>query len=196
MSKSLNNFYTVKELLGTEQRQRMWRGEAIRLMMLGTHYRKAIDFRMEGLEVSKKKLDRWYRASQTLGKPSEAMPSDEFMAAVCDDLNTPLAIAVLDAMCGKILAGEEADNDCVRKFVAGAEMLGLLQYNFSEWFQGVSSESESGENEEIEALIRERSLAKRREDFKTADTIRQKLEKRGVIVEDKSGGKTVWRWRA
>lgn len=195
MSKSLDNFYTVKELLGTEQRKRMWRGEAIRLMMLGTHYRKAIDFRMEGLEVSKKKLDRWYRASQTFGKPSEAMPSDEFMAAVCDDLNTPLAIAVLDAMCGKILAGEEADNDCVRKFVAGAEMLGLLQYNFSEWFQGVSSESESGENEEIEALIRERSLAKRREDFKSADTIRQKLEKRGVIVEDKSGGKTVWRWR-
>ena len=74
-------------------------------------------------------------------------------------------------------------------------MLGLLQHNFSEWFQGVSSESESGENEEIEVLIQERSLAKSREDFKTADTIRQKLDKRGVIVEDKSGGKTVWRWR-
>jgi cysteinyl-tRNA synthetase len=185
----------VKELLGTEQRQRMWRGESIRLMMLGTHYRKSIDFRMEGLEASKKKLDRWYRALQSSKLPSETAPSGEFLAAVCDDLNTPLAIAVLDSMCGKILAGKKIDSDCVGKFVAGAGMLGLLRYKFSEWFQGVSSETESSENEEIGALVHERSLAKRGGDFEAADTIRQKLIDRGVIVEDKAGGKTVWRWQ-
>ena len=77
MSKSLNNFYTVKELLGDGERQRMWRGESIRLMMLNTQYRQSLDFRVEGIENSKSKLDRWYRASG-LGSPSDVGPSNEF----------------------------------------------------------------------------------------------------------------------
>ena len=127
MSKSLNNFYTVKELLGDGERQRMWRGESIRLMMLSTQYRQSLDFRVEGIEKSKNKLDRWYRASGH-GSSSDVGPSREFLEALSDDLNTPLAISVLDSMCGKILAGEKEQGRYVEEFIAGARMLGLLRY--------------------------------------------------------------------
>ena len=193
MSKSLNNFYTVKELLGDGERQRMWRGESIRLMMLSTQYRQSLDFRVEGIENSKNKLDRWYRASG-LGGPSDVGPSHEFVEALSDDLNTPLAISVLDSMCGKILAGEKEEGRYVEEFIAGARMLGLLRYEPKVWFQGSSVENETQEKEEIETLIEQRALAKKEKDFETADNIRKALTEKGVIVEDKPGGQTVWRW--
>ncbi len=193
MSKSLNNFYTVKELLGVGERQRMWRGESIRLMMLSTQYRQSLDFRVKGIENAKNKLDRWYRAS-ALGSSSDVAPSIEFLEALRDDLNTPLAIAVLDSMCGRILGGDEGSTKCIEEFIAGARMLGLLQYEPGVWFQGASLETETREKTEIETLIEQRALAKKGKDFKTADDIRRILEEKGVIVEDKPGGETIWRW--
>ena len=195
MSKSLNNFYTVRELLGTDEQQRMWRGESIRLMMLGTHYRQSIDFRIEGLEVSKKKLDRWYRVCQAHESvtANASAPSGDFVAAVGDDLNTPLAISVLDSMCGSILGGDRVERDWIGQFVAGARMLGLLRYNSTDWFQGSSSGKTDSQNKEIDLLLEKRSLAKQRGDFKTADSIRQELQERGIMVEDKPSGETVWR---
>ena len=193
MSKSLNNFYTVKELLGDGERQRMWRGESIRLMMLSTQYRQSLDFRVEGIENSKNKLDRWYRASG-LGSPSGVGPSNEFLEALRDDLNTPLAISVLDSMCGKILAGEKGQGRYVEEFIAGARMLGLLRYEPKVWFQGSSVENETQEKAEIETLIEQRALAKKEKDFERADNIRKILTEQGVILEDKPDGQTIWRW--
>ena len=193
MSKSLNNFYTVKELLGDGERQRMWRGESIRLMMLSTQYRQSLDFRVEGIENSKNKLDRWYRASG-LGGPSDVGPSHEFLEALSDDLNTPLAISVLDSMCGKILAGDKEQGRYVEEFIAGARMLGLLRYEPKVWFQGSSIENETQEKAEIEALIEQRALAKKEKDFERADNIRKILTEQGVILEDKPDGQTIWRW--
>ena len=193
MSKSLNNFYTVKELLGDGERQRMWRGESIRLMMLSTQYRQSLDFRVEGIENSKNKLDRWYRASG-LGSPSDVGPSHEFLEALSDDLNTPLAISVLDSMCGKILAGEKEQGRYVEEFIAGARMLGLLRYEPKVWFQGSSVENETQEKAEIEILIEQRALAKKEKDFERADNIRKILTEQGVILEDEPDGQTIWRW--
>ena len=193
MSKSLNNFYTVKELLGDGERQRMWRGESIRLMMLSTQYRQSLDFRVEGIEKSKNKLDRWYRASG-LGSSSDVGPSREFLEALSDDLNTPLAISVLDSMCGKILAGEKEQGRYVEEFIAGARMLGLLRYKPKVWFQGSSVETETQEKAEIETLIEQRALAKKEKDFERADNIRKILIEQGVILEDKPDGQTIWRW--
>ena len=193
MSKSLNNFYTVKELLGDGERQRMWRGESIRLMMLSTQYRQSLDFRVEGIENSKNKLDRWYRAFG-LGSPSEVGPSHEFLEALSDDLNTPLAISVLDSMCGKILAGEKEEDRYVEEFIAGARMLGLLRYEPKVWFLGSSVENEAQEKAEIETLIELRALAKKEKDFEKADNIRKILTEQGVILEDKPDGQTIWRW--
>ena len=193
MSKSLNNFYTVKELLGVGERQRMWRGEAIRLMMLGTQYRQSLDFRVQGIENSKNKLDRWYRAA-SLGSPSDVGPSHEFLEALSDDLNTPLAISVLDSMCGKILADEKEQGRYIEEFIAGARMLGLLRYETKVWFQGSSVQNETQERAEIETLIEQRALAKKEKDFERADNIRKILTEQGVILEDKPDGQTIWRW--
>ena len=193
MSKSLNNFYTVKELLGVGDRQRMWRGESLRLMMLSTQYRQSLDFRVQGIDKSKNKLDRWYRAS-ALGSSSDVAPSMEFLEALRDDLNTPLAISVLDAMCGRILGGDQGRVREIEEFIAGAQMLGLLRHEPSVWFQGGSLETETRERTQIESLIEQRASAKKEKDFETADHIRKVLTEKGVTVEDKPGGQTTWRW--
>ena len=91
MSKSLGNFYTVKELLGAGEIEKMWRGESIRLMMLSTHYRQPLDFTKSGVDNAKKKLDRWYRA---LGDVDfeDGLSTPGNVEALCDDLNTPRAV--------------------------------------------------------------------------------------------------------
>jgi len=192
MSKSLGNFYTVKELLGAGEREKMWRGESIRLMMLSTHYRQPLDFTKSGVDNAKKKLDRWYRA---LGDVDfeDGLSTTGIVEALCDDLNTPRAVAIMDALCGSISVGRDGVLDAKRDLRAGASLLGLLQYSSESWFQGGSvSESREGGGD-IESLIAQRLVARGDRDFDTADSIRQSLLDRGVVLEDKPDGTTVWR---
>ena len=161
--------------------------------MLSTQYRQSLDFRVQGIDKSKNKLDRWYRAS-ALGSSSDVAPSMEFLEALRDDLNTPLAISVLDAMCGRILGGDQGRVREIEEFIAGAQMLGLLRHEPSVWFQGGSLETETRERTQIESLIEQRASAKKEKDFETADHIRKVLTEKGVTVEDKPGGQTTWRW--
>ena len=192
MSKSLGNFYTVKELLGAGEREKMWRGESIRLMMLSTHYRQPLDFTKSGVDNAKKKLDRWYRA---LGDVDfeDGLSTPGNLEALCDDLNTPRAVAIMDALCGSISVGRDGVLDAKRDLRAGASLLGLLQYSSESWFQGGSvSESREGGGD-IESLIAQRLVARGDRDFDTADSIRQSLLDRGVVLEDKPDGTTVWR---
>ena len=106
MSKSLGNFYTVKDLLGGDKREKMWRGESIRLMMLSTHYRQPLDFTRSGIHKAKRKLDRWYRllGDVDFGKIDS---SKEVLGALCDDINTPRAVAIMDALCNRIAVGTD-----------------------------------------------------------------------------------------
>ena len=192
MSKSLGNFYTVKELLGAGEREKMWRGESIRLMMLSTHYRQPLDFTKSGVDNAKKKLDRWYRA---LGDVDfeDGLSATGIVESLCDDLNTPRAVAIMDALCGSISVGRDGVLDAKRDLRAGASLLGLLQYSSESWFQGGSvSESREGGGD-IESLIAQRLVARGDRDFDTADSIRQSLLDRGVVLEDKPDGTTVWR---
>ncbi len=192
MSKSLGNFYTVKELLGAGEREKMWRGESIRLMMLSTHYRQPLDFTKSGVDNAKKKLDRWYRA---LGDVDfeDGLSTTGIVEALCDDLNTPRAVAIMDALCGSVSVGRDGALDAKRDLRAGASLLGLLQYSSESWFQGGSvSESREGGGD-IESLIAQRLVARGDRDFDTADSIRQSLLDRGVVLEDKPDGTTVWR---
>ena len=192
MSKSLGNFYTVKELLGAGEREKMWRGESIRLMMLSTHYRQPLDFTKSGVDNAKKKLDRWYRA---LGDVDfeDGLSTTGIVEALCDDLNTPRAVAIMDALCGSVSVGRDGMLDAKRDLRAGASLLGLLQYSSESWFQGGSvSESREGGGD-IESLIAQRLVARGDRDFDTADSIRQSLLDRGVVLEDKPDGTTVWR---
>ena len=192
MSKSLGNFYTVKELLGAGEREKMWRGESIRLMMLSTHYRQPLDFTKSGVDNAKKKLDRWYRA---LGDVDfeDGLSTPGNLEALCDDLNTPRAVAILDVLCGRISVGRDGAVDAKRDLRAGASLLGLLKYNSESWFQGGGVSEFQGGGGDIESLIAQRLAARRNRDFDAADSIRQSLLDRGVVLEDKPDGTTVWR---
>ena len=175
MSKSLGNFTTVRDVLALAP------GEAVRLLLLRTHYRAPLDFTVAGLDESKRELDRFYRALGPGAAPGG--PPDAVLRALCDDLNTPLAIAHLHALADAALAGDKA---AAAGLHAGGAMLGLLTIDPAAWFaQGVDAAR-------VEQAIAERLAARNARDFARADAIRAELAAQGVVLEDGSGG-TTWR---
>ena len=132
MSKSLGNFYTVSELLAE------FPGEALRLVLLQTHYRAPLDFTKDGVRQAKATLDRMYAA---LRNTPDAIPADHVPArirdALEDELNTPLALAGLHEAITALNAatGEEARVQAKRDVLAAGELLGLLQQDPETWFR-------------------------------------------------------------
>ncbi|MFC7049381.1 cysteine--tRNA ligase [Emcibacter nanhaiensis] len=173
MSKSLGNFITVHELL-----EEGVKGEAIRMALLSAHYRQPLDFSRSGIEQAKKQLDRWYRLTEGV-EASDADIPEEFLEALRDDLNTPKAIAVLNA-----LAKEEKAS----ALKAAANLFGLLLD--PDWFKVEVAEGAISD-EDIQKLIEERAEAKKNKDFGRADGIRDELAAEGVILKDGPDG-TTW----
>lgn len=194
MSKSLGNFFTVRDLLGHVP------GEAVRLLMLQTHYRRPLDWTQEGMERAKQTLDRFYN---TLRLMDEIEPDgdcrvypDAVRAALEDDLNTPLALMHLHELVGEAnRTTDRAERARLKAQILGAgHALGLLRLDPEAWFRGgPASGGETGPDEaEIEHLINERLAARRNRDFATADRIRDDLKTRGVVLEDGPDG-TRWK---
>jgi cysteinyl-tRNA synthetase len=183
MSKSLGNFYTVHDLLDE------FPGEAIRLALLKTHYRKPLDFTKEGLGEAKAELDKMYRALDALNdvEADTDQPSDDVLAALNDDLNTPLALMHIHELMhgqGPTVKGQ---------LLASAHLLGILQYQPKDWFKGKSAASQGGlSDSEIDALILQRRQARSDKDFATSDRIRDDLLGQGIVLED---GATSTTWR-
>ncbi len=176
MSKSLGNFLTVRDLLARAP------GEAVRLALLRSHYRATLDFSDALLAEARRDLDRWYRAlAQAPAAP--APPPDAVTAALCDDLNTPLAIAELHRLADAALAGDAAAAASLRG--AGA-LLGVLGADPAAWFHGGADAAA------IEAAIAARLAARKARDFARADAIRAELAALGVVLED-GRGTTTWR---
>ena len=192
MSKSLGNFFTVRELL-----DKGWQGEAIRLLLLGTHYRQPLDFTESGLAQSRARLDRWYRALQRIERSPETDESlidmdeeDRFNSALMDDMNTPLALSVLDEQATRILgASVETVPELGLAFRANARRLGFLEGGSSRWFKGATGD---GEAADIEALIAQRNQARQSKQFAEADRIRDAFRSRGIELEDGPKG-TSWK---
>jgi cysteinyl-tRNA synthetase len=180
MSKSLGNFFTVRELLDE------YPGEALRLLLLGTHYRQALDFTRERLAEAKQTLDRFYNALSKAREPQAGELPAEIVAALEDDLNTPLAISHMHALADAVFRGEAGAAASLR--AAGA-IMGLLGATGQDWFRGGAADDEAAE---IEGLIEERLTARKNRDFARADQIRDDLKARGIELMDGPEG-TAWR---
>jgi cysteinyl-tRNA synthetase len=205
MSKSLGNFYTVHDLL------REFPGEAVRLALLQTHYRQPLDFTREGLAEAKRILDRFYIALRAAeGTPPAARVNGtaaaDVVEALCDDLNTPLALSALHDRLTELNKAED-DTDKARAGAAlleSANILGLLADDPRHWLQesiGSTAPPNSRvsvgggaapDREWVERQIEERDAARKKRDFPTADRIRADLAVVGVILEDGPRG-TTWR---
>ncbi len=179
MSKSLGNFLTIRDILSDTP------AEALRLLLLHAQYHSVLNFTRTGLDEAKQTLNRFYRAIGDL-PPDETDPVPaEVLAAMCDDLNTPRALAEMHALADRALAG---DRDAARGLRASGRLLGLLGQSADAWFRAGASVDEA----EIETLIAERLAARKSRDFARADAIRDALAARGILLEDGPTG-TTWR---
>ena len=177
MSKSLGNFFTVRDVLAKAP------GEAIRLLLLRSHYRATLDFSDAALEETRKDLDRWYRALERVPGAAGDAPAP-VLDALCDDLNTPQAIAEMHRLADAAFAGDAAAGAGLR--AAGA-MLGVLQKTPDEWFERRDEASA-----EIEALVAARLAARQARNWPEADRLKQQLLALGVTLEDRKDGGTIW----
>ena len=196
MSKSLGNFFTVREVL------QRYAPEVVRLFILTSHYRGPLNYADENLEHAKSSLTRLYTALR--GLPRGAAPIEEswrerFAQAMDDDFNTPEALAVLFDLARESNRLRTEDEAAAARLGASlrqlGELLGLLQTNPETFLRG-SGEGGEGASaltaEQIEALIAERATARKAKQWAEADRIRNLLQEGGVVLEDTPKG-TTWR---
>lgn len=185
MSKSLNNFITVKDLV-----DKKIQGQAVRLLLMSSHYRKPLDYNDKALEDATKTLNYWYRAIDGLNieKLDAELPQD-FLSAILDDLNTPLSIKIINDYAKLVFSSNnEQDKHLYASYLlACANFMGLMTSSVAEWFN-----SEVDDNY-VRQLIAQRVEAKLQKNWQLADRIRQKLAEDGVILEDRADGTTIWR---
>jgi cysteinyl-tRNA synthetase len=213
MSKSLGNFFTLRELLPTLRHP-----EVLRYFMLASHYRGPINYAPAQLEQADAALGRLYTALRDL-PPAAAAAAGEatarFHDTMDDDFNTPEAIAVLQTLAREANSARDA-GDQPRAAALAAELttlanvLGLLTVPAEQWFRlpkpvvvplsGAAVSVTGGtltasvfSDAEVEARIAARAAARRARNFAESDRIRDELAEAGVLLEDKPGGETRWR---
>lgn len=196
MSKSLGNFFTVREILNRYQ------PEVVRFFILRAHYRSPLNYSDQHLEDAKRALDRLYTALKggeqggEISESAEAIdwseaPARRFREAMNDDFNTPDAIAVLFDLANEInKTGSSVDVALLR---ALGGVLGLLQQDSQQYFQdAVTMGDPAFTQERIEQMIQQRLIARTNKDYGESDRIRKELLGAGIILEDGSQG-TAWR---
>lgn len=194
MSKSLGNFFTVREVL------QRYRPEEVRYFILTSHYRSPLNYSEENLDNARNALQRLYLAMRGL-LPMTADGSnpfiDRFHAAMDDDFNTPEALAVLFDLAREINKARSEDDDQAGRLVGTlsrlGEVLGLLREEPEAYLRGGTSGEHGALNaNEIQDLIDAREAARKRKDWQEADRLRAQLLEAGVVLEDKRE-RTQWR---
>ncbi|MCK8517336.1 cysteine--tRNA ligase [Methylonatrum kenyense] len=193
MSKSLGNFFTVRDILAE------YRPEEVRHFLLSSHYRSPLNYTRDALDQARSAAERLYLALRGLEPDTPAESGTEFRqrfnAAMDDDFNTPLALSVLFDLARAVNRARETDPaDAAR--LAGllrelGDVLGLLQTDAEAFLRGGADTDGLGDAQ-IDALIAERQQARKDRDFSRADQIRDELAERGIVIEDGAEG-TSWR---
>jgi len=185
MSKSLGNFFTIRDVL------KRFDGETIRFFMIRTHYRSAVAFSDANLDDAKSALRRLYTAldSVALDEPAVVDWSDRraaaFRAAMNDDFNTPIAVSVLFELAAEVNRSRSAADAALLKGLGAT--LGVLQQPPRAFLQAGAGLDEAS----IAVLIEERRAAKARGDYVRSDAIRNQLAAQGVVLKDSAQG-TTW----
>ena len=190
MSKSLNNFFTIKEVL------KKYSPEVVRYFLISGQYRSEINYSEENLQNAEAALSKLYGALRHV-EVGDAFPEgvafiEQFKAAMNNDFNTPEALSVLFAVAKELNRIKAMDALLAGKYakllIEFGEVLGILQSNPEDYFK----EDMGEEAQKIEALIEKRSIAKQSKDWATADAVRDELNIMGIVLEDTTNG-TVWK---
>lgn len=193
MSKSLGNFFTIREVL------KHYNPEVIRYFLSSVHYRSYIDYSEDGLREAHSALERFYQALKAVPEVAQDVVlqndyAERFCAAMDDDFNTPRALAVLFEIASELnkaaREGDAAAPQLAAQLKQLAGMIGLLQQDPDRFLQGEAGEGDLS-SAEIEALIAQRAQARKDRDFAESDRIRDLLAEKGVILKDSREG-TSW----
>jgi cysteinyl-tRNA synthetase len=213
MSKSLGNFFTIREIFEKSEWSQEITGEILRYFLLTNHYRSPLDFSDQGLREAKYALDGFYdlfnrlkETSKTEGSANDKLTTaiertrSAFEQAMDDDFNTPAAVAELQGFrsaVNKLLeAGlsTKAKERARQLFRFLGSVTGLFQLEKWRFNVDLSDIGVIGLDEkEIEEKVRERNEARKQKDFKQADEIRQFLASHGIVIEDKPDGSSRWK---
>jgi cysteinyl-tRNA synthetase len=211
MSKSLGNFFTIREIFEKSKWSERVTGEVLRYFLVSTHYHGPLDFSDQALQEAKQTLDGFYGLLDRLRETERnsagdkdlraflSRAQDSFRKAMDNDLNTPMAIAELQKLrseINKLLEmglSSEGRQQALEEFRRLGVVLGLFQLDT--WDYGMASESGTYElhAEAIEAKLSERNEARKRKDFAKADEIRKSLAAQGILIEDKPDGTSRWK---
>ena len=190
MSKSLGNTLAIHELL------KHTAGEVLRYLLLSAHYRQPLDWSDETLKRVQRTVDRVYgviRDANAKYGPLQAAdsPSEKFMSALLDDLNTPEALAELNNEAKRLANANDAESARTSggKLLAAGALIGLFQQDPESWLAG---DTEGLDDALIDQLITERNAARKDRNFARGDEIRDQLQEMGIVLEDVADG-TRWR---
>jgi|TARA_R110000850_G_scaffold170720_2_gene296106 cysteinyl-tRNA synthetase len=192
MSKSLDNFFTIRDVL------KHYDAETVRYFLLSGHYRSQLNYSEDNLKQARAALERLYTALKGLDITVDAAPAEAFVAkfksAMDDDFNTPEAYSVLFEMVREINRLKTTDMAAASALGVSlkqlADVLGLISQTPEAFFKGEGSDDEVAE---IEALIVERNRARTEKDWPAADVARDRLNELGVELEDGGPSGTTWR---
>lgn len=195
MSKSLGNFFTVREVL------KQYRAEIVRFFVLSSHYRSPLNYSDEQLDDAGSAVTRQYTALRGVVVATDVQATDytlRFKQAMDDDFNTAVAVAVLFDMARELNKIKNNDVELAAQLAAElkelSSVLGILQDDPDEFLKTADGTQDSGLAEQaIEALIAQRIAAKKNKDWALADKIRDDLKAQGIVLEDVATG-TSWRY--
>lgn len=194
MSKSLGNFFTVREIL------ERYRPEEVRYFILSSHYRSQLNYSESHLDEARAALTRLYTALKDMD--CDVAPDDgyskQFHEVMDDDFNTPKAIAILHELASELNRQKDKNSEqamllaSTLKYLAG--VLGILQSSPNEFLKSSIGKLSNNtlSDEEIDSLIEQRQQAKTNKDYAEADRIRDTLQEQGILLEDSASG-TTWR---